>query len=299
MRVLVSGSTGLVGSALVPRLKLEGHEVVRLLRCPPPLGPFEAFWDPGAGRLEPDAVEGFDAVIHLSGENLAGGRWTEARKRALRASRIDTTRLLADALGRARRKPKVLISASAVGYYGNRDDEILTEASPAGSGFLATLCRDWEAATAPAGEAGIRVVLMRSGVILSASGGVLLEMLPVFRLGIGGPLGKGSQWLSWIALPDFLRAIEHLIGADAIRGAVNTVGPTPVTNREFTRALGRALRRPAVLPVPAPALRLLFGEMARETVLASQRAIPAQLNASGFEFLCPDVERALGQALAP
>ena len=299
MRVLVTGSTGLLGTALVPRLKLEGHEVVRLVRRPSPLGPFEAFWDPAAGRLDGEAVEGFDAVVHLSGENLAEGRWTGARKVALRASRIDTTRLLASALARARRKPRVLISSSAVGYYGNRGGEILKESSPAGSGFVATLCRDWEAAAAPAAEAGIRVVHLRSGVILSASGGVIARMRPVFRLGLGGPLGRGNQWLSWISLPDLLRAIEHLLGAEAVRGPVNTVSPSPVTNREFTRALGRALRRPAAIPVPALALRLLFGEMARDTVLASQRAVPARLIETGFEFMFPDIRDALEHALAP
>lgn len=299
MRVLVTGSTGLIGSALVPRLKLQGHEVVRLVRRPPPLGPFEALWDPATGRIDAAAVEGFDAVIHLSGENLAEGRWTEGRRKILRASRIDTTRLLAGALARAARKPRVLISASAVGYYGNRGSETLRESAAAGSDFLATLCREWEAATTPAAEAGIRVVLSRSGLILSAAGGVLPRMLPVFRLGLGGPLGSGAQWLSWIALPDFLRAIEHLLGAESIRGPVNTVSPGPVTNREFARALGRALGRPAALPVPAPALLLLFGDMARETVLGSQRAVPGRLLETGFEFLFPDIGRALAHALEP
>jgi uncharacterized protein (TIGR01777 family) len=299
MRVLVSGSTGLVGSVLVPRLRLEGHEVVRLLRRPPPLSQFEAFWDPAAGRLDLDAVEGFDAVVHLSGESLAEGRWTAARRNLLRGSRVESTRLLAGALARASRKPRVFLSASAVGFYGDRGDETLTEVSAAGTGFLATLCRDWEAATEPAAEAGIRVVLLRTGIVLSASGGALLAMLPVFRLGLGGPLGDGSQWLSWITLSDFLRALEHLIGRDSIRGPVNTVSLAPVTNREFTRALGRALRRPAVLPVPAVALQLLLGGMARETLLASQRAVPARLSESGFEFMFPDIERALSHALAP
>lgn len=297
MRVLVSGSTGLIGSALVPRLKLEGHEVVVLLRRPPPLGPFEAFWDPSVGRLDVAGVEGFDAVVHLSGENLAGGRWTGSRKKALRESRIGSTGLLAGALAGAKRKPRVWVCASAVGYYGDRDDEVLTESSSAGSGFLATLCRDWEAAAGPAVGAGIRVVHLRSGVVLSGSGGVLLEMLPVFRLGLGGTLGRGTQWLSWISLPDLLRAIEHVIATESLRGPVNTASPNPVRNRELTRALGRALRRPVVLPVPAFALDLLFGEMARQTILASQRAIPARLAETGFTFTHPDLEPALSEAL--
>jgi uncharacterized protein (TIGR01777 family) len=299
MRVLVSGSTGLLGSALIPRLRLEGHEVVRLVRRPPPLGPFEVFWDPGTGRLDAGALEGFDAAVHLSGENLAGGRWTDARKRLLYSSRIDTTRLLAEALGRVSRKPKVLISASAVGYYGDRGDERLTESAPAGSGFLAALCRDWEAAAAPAEAGGIRVVTLRSGIVLSASGGALTAMLPIFRLGLGGPLAGGAQWLSWISLTDILRAIEHVIADGSIRGPVNTVSPEPARNLDFTRALGRVLHRPALMPVPAPALELLYGEMARETLLASQRAVPGRLAESGFEFSYPELEPALRHALGP
>lgn len=299
MRVLVSGSTGLLGSALVPRLRLEGHDVVRLLRRPPPLGPFEAFWDPAAGQIDAGAIEGFDAVIHLSGENLAGGRWTDSRKRILRGSRVDTTRLLAGALARATQKPRVLVSASAVGYYGDRGDERLAESATVGSGFLATLCRDWEEAAAAAAEAGIRVVALRTGVVLSASGGALPALLPVFRLGLGGPLGDGAQWLSWISVTDLLRSIEHVLADGSIRGAVNTVSPSPVTNREFTRTLGRVLRRPAVLPVPAPALSLLFGEMARATLLASQRAVPARLVETGFEFAYTEFEPALRHALGP
>jgi uncharacterized protein (TIGR01777 family) len=299
MRVLVSGSTGLLGSALVPRLRLEGHEVVRLIRRPAPLGPFEVFWDPAAGRLDAGSLEGVDAAVHLSGENLAAGRWTGARKRLLRASRLDTTRLLAETLGRASRKPKVLISASAVGYYGDRGDEPLAESASPGSGFLATLCRDWEAAAAPAAEAGIRVVTLRSGIVLSASGGALTAMLPIFRLGLGGPIAGGAQWLSWISLPDILRAVEHVISHGSIRGPVNAVSPEPARSRDFARALGRVLGRPAILPVPAPALRLLYGEMARETLLSSQRAVPERLTRSGFEFAYPGLEPALRHALGP
>jgi hypothetical protein len=297
MRVLVSGSTGLVGSALVPRLRCEGHDVVRLLRRSPPLGPLEATWNPAAGRLDPDAVEGLDAVVHLSGESLAGGRWTRARKRALRDSRVDTTRLLAGALARTSRKPRVWVSASAVGYYGDRGDERLTESSVAGTGFLATLCREWEAATEPASQAGIRVVVLRTGVVLTASGGALPAMLPVFRLGLGGPLGDGAQWLSWVTLLDLLRAIDRVIADDSIRGPVNAASPSPVRNLDFARALGRALGRPARVPVPSIVLQVLFGEMARETLLASQRAVPARLEEAGFSFTYPEIEAALHHVL--
>jgi uncharacterized protein (TIGR01777 family) len=297
MRVLVSGSTGLVGSALVPRLRCEGHDVVRLLRRSPPLGPLEATWNPAAGRLDPDAVEGLDAVVHLSGESLAGGRWTRARKRALRDSRVDTTRLLAGALARTSRKPRVWVSASAVGYYGDRGDERLTESSVAGTGFLATLCREWEAATEPASQAGIRVVVLRTGVVLTASGGALPAMLPVFRLGLGGPLGDGAQWLSWVTLLDLLRAIDRVIADDSIRGPVNAASPSPVRNLDFARALGRALGRPARVPVPSIVLQVLVGEMARETLLASQRAVPARLEEAGFSFTYPEIEAALHHVL--
>lgn len=297
MRVLVSGSTGLVGSALVPRLRMERHEVVRLLRRPPPLGPFEAFWDPGAGRVDVEALEGFDVVIHLSGQSLARAPWTAARKRVIRQSRIESTRLLSTSLARVTRRPRVLIAASAVGYYGDRGDEPLTESAPPGTGFLATLCRDWEAATEPASGAGIRVVVLRTGIVLSPLGGALRAMLPIFRLGLGGPLGGGTQWLSWISLTDLLRAMEHVIAQDSIRGPVNTVSPSPVTNREFVRALGRALKRPAALSVPTFALNLLLGEMARETLLASQRAVPERLVRTGFSFSYPDFGPALRHAL--
>ncbi|HEY7726849.1 MAG TPA: TIGR01777 family oxidoreductase [Candidatus Eisenbacteria bacterium] len=293
----MSGSTGLVGSALVPRLRCEGHDVVRLLRRSPPLGPLEATWNPAAGRLDPDAVEGLDAVVHLSGESLAGGRWTRARKRALRDSRVDTTRLLAGALARTSRKPRVWVSASAVGYYGDRGDERLTESSVAGTGFLATLCREWEAATEPASQAGIRVVVLRTGVVLTASGGALPAMLPVFRLGLGGPLGDGAQWLSWVTLLDLLRAIDRVIADDSIRGPVNAASPSPVRNLDFARALGRALGRPARVPVPSIVLQVLFGEMARETLLASQRAVPARLEEAGFSFTYPEIEAALHHVL--
>jgi hypothetical protein len=297
MRVLVTGSSGLVGTALLAHLEAKGDDVLRLVRGDRPIARTEIRWNPAAGAIDEEGLEGLDAVVHLAGENLADGRWTRARKDRIWKSRVDGTQLLAETLARCGAKPRVLVSASAVGYYGDRGAEPLDEASTAGRGFLAKLCAAWEAATEPAAGAGIRVVRCRAGIVLSAAGGALPRMLPVFRLGLGGPLGSGSQYVPWIALDDLLRVIHTAIVTESLRGPVNAVAPTPVTSRGFSLALGRVLRRPAILPVPAFVLRIAFGELADEGLLASQRVAPARLLAAGFAFRHPEIREALAHAL--
>ena len=295
LTVAVTGASGLLGRALVPFLTAGGHRVLRLVRRAP--GPGEIGWDPSTGTIDAAALEGVDVVVHLAGENIAGGRWTAARKRRITASRLDGTRLLAGTLAGLKRKPAVLISASAVGIYGDRGDEILTEASGTGPGFLAELGVAWEAAADPARQAGIRLVLPRLGIILTPGGGALERMLTPFRLGLGGPLGSGRQWMSWLTLDDAIGIIHRAMTDGAIEGALNAVAPEPVTNADFARTLGQALHRPAVIPVPALALELAFGELAREALLASQRAIPAVLTAHGFPFRDPSLLPALQRLL--
>jgi len=298
MKILVSGSSGFVGSRLTAALADAGHQVARLVRSRPKPDRAEIQWDPAAGRLEPSALEGFDAVVHLAGENLSQGRWTNAKKARIRDSRVQGTQLLAQTLARLDDRPGVLVSASAIGFYGDRGNDELDEQSPPGSGFIPDVCRQWESATEPAAEAGVRVVRLRLGLVLSASGGVLGKMLPIFRLGLGGPLGGGRQYVSWITLDDVIGAIQHAIATESLRGPVNAVAPHPVTNREFTRALGRAVRRPAFLAAPAFALRLFLGQMADELLLASTRVLPRRLLDSGFEFRDVAVESALRRVLA-
>jgi hypothetical protein len=296
MRLLVTGSSGLVGGALVPSLKAGGHEVLRLVRRSPKAED-EARWDPEAGAIDAASLEGVDAAVHLAGENIAGGRWTAARKAQLRGSRVGPTRLLAESLAGLKRKPKVLISASAVGYYGNRGDAWLTEMDPPGDDFLGRLSVEWEGATGPAREAGIRVVSPRIGIVLSPAGGALGKMLLPFKAGLGGVVGPGTQYMSWIALDDLVGVIHHLLERSELAGPVNTVAPTPVTNKEFTKTLGRVLHRPTVAPVPTFALRLAFGEMADAALLASSRVRPERLLASGYRFLFPQLEGALRHVL--
>ncbi len=299
MRIVMSGSTGLVGSALVPALSGAGHEVTRLVRPGRRGGAPGIAWDPAAGLMDGSGLEGHDAVVHLAGENIASGRWTAARKERIRASRVQGTALLARTLAGLAQPPATLVCASAIGYYGDRGDEVLTEESPPGDDFLARVCQEWEAAAAPARERGIRVVHLRFGVILSRSGGALARMLPPFRLGLGGRLGSGTQWMSWIALADVVRLVQAVLGDDRLSGPVNAVAPGAVTNAVFTRALGRALSRPTLLPVPAFALKLLLGEMAEALLLSSTRVRPAQLEGAGFPFVAPAIGPALEQALAP
>ncbi len=290
LKVLVSGSSGLVGSALVHALRAAGHEVRRLVRGPVKI-PDQISWNP-TEPLAPESVSGFDDVVHLAGESIVG-RWTEAKKRRIIDSRVPVTRHLANALTKAPQRPRVFICASAIGYYGDRGEESLREDSPPGEGFVGEVCRQWEAAAQSVKNAGIRDVQIRTGIVLSAAGGALAKMLPPFRMGVGGNIGNGRQWMSWIDLCDEVGAIEHLLTNDSIRGPVNMVAPHPVRNAEFTRTLASVLHRPAVLPMPAFAARLAFGQMADELLLASQRVQPSKLASSGYKFQHPDLRGAL------
>ena len=296
MQIAVTGSSGLIGSVLGPFLAAGGHRVVRMVRSPK-VGSDAILWDPGAGIQDPARLEGFDVVVHLAGENLVQGRWTPEKKQRIRDSRITGTRLLSQALAGLREPPKVLICASAIGYYGHRGDEVLTETSPPGSGFLAEVCQAWEAAAESARQRGIRVVSLRTGVVLSAAGGALAFMRTPFQLGVGGPLGSGQQYMSWIALDDLLGLIHHALLIDRVRGPLNTVAPNPVTNMEFTKTLGHVLRRPTVFPVPPFALRLLMGEVADEVLLTSTRAMPTQALQTQYTFRYPHLEEALRHVL--
>ncbi len=292
-RIAITGASGLIGRVLSAFLTTGGHSVHPIVRRAPREG--EIGWDPAAGRLDAAALEGCDAVIHLAGENVAGGRWTRSRRRRIRESRQRGTGLIAETIAKLERPPRVLVSATAIGIYGERGDEALSESSaPAPPGrFLADVCREWEAATEPARRAGVRLALPRFGVVLSPAGGALGKMLPFFRAGAGGPAGNGRQWMSWISLDDAIGAIHHALFTDTLSGPFNAVGPAPVTNRAFAETLGRVLGRPALLPVPAVALRLIFGEMAQETILASARVLPDRLLASGYAFRHPTLEAAL------
>lgn len=301
MNVLISGSTGLVGSALVSALTADGQQVARLARRRGNGALPEVLWDPAGGTIDGDALEAagpFDAVVHLAGESIAAGRWTPEQKARIRDSRVRGTRVLASALSRLPAKPAVFACASAVGFYGNRGDEVLTEASPAGSGYLASVCREWEAAARPATDAGIRVSHLRLGPVLSREGGALTQMVPVFKMGAGGPLGSGRQWMSWVDLTDVVGAFRHVLETVGLSGPVNLVAPNPVTNRDFTRALGRALGRPAIVPAPAFALRMLMGEMADALLLSGQRVLPTRLQETGYRFQYSQLEDALRHALA-
>jgi hypothetical protein len=297
MQVLVSGASGLVGSVLVPSLATAGHRVARLVRPGTAPGGNDVPWDPMAERLDEARLSGVDAVVHLAGESIAAGRWTEARKEAIRKSRVDGTLLLSRALAKMKPPPRVLICASAIGYYGDRGDEVLREVSPRGRGFLPAVCVAWESATEPAEKVGIRVVNLRFGIILSVKGGALAKMLLPFRLGAGGILGSGRQYMSWVSIDDVVGVVEHALANETLRGPVNTVAPNPVTNREFTKTLGRVLGRPTIFPMPAFAARLVFGEMADALLLASARVVPDHLRASGYSFRHPDLEPALRRLL--
>jgi len=296
MNILVTGASGLIGTALVSSLTSSGHEVTRLVREQPKHGEKAAHWEPMAGSIDANALEGVDAVVHLAGENIAE-RWTPTKKAKIRDSRVKGTQLLCETLAHLSSPPKVLVSASAIGYYGHRGEETLTDVSPPGRGFLAEVCRAWEAATEPAKQHGIRVVLLRLGVVLSAAGGALAKMLPPFRLGLGGVLGSGQQYMSWIALDDVVGAIQHALVTEALQGPTNAVAPRAVTNQEFTKTLGKVLGRPTAIPLPAFAARLMFGEMADELLLASARIQPTKLLASGYQFRYPELDEALQHVL--
>ena len=295
MRALISGSTGLVGSALVSFLSTEGHEVVRLVRATPERG--EIGWDPSGGSIHEDGLEGLDAVVHLAGENIAEGRWTDAKKERIRESRVEGTRILCEALARLEGPPKVLVCASAIGFYGDRGDETVSEESAPGTGFLSDVCQAWEAAAQPARDKGIRVVHLRLGVVLSAEGGALAKMLFPFKMGVGGRIGSGDQYMSWISIGDAVGAIHHSLMTDSMEGPVNAVAPAAVTNSEFTKTLGRVIGRPTIFPMPGFAARLAFGEMAEALLLASTRVKPARLDESGYGFAHPDLEGALRHLL--
>ena len=294
MRVLVTGASGLIGSALLQALRREGHSAVALVRRPAG-GANETHWNPAA--VEPAPFEGADAVVHLAGESIAAGRWTAERKKKILDSRVDGTRNLAQSIAAATRRPKVLVSASAIGFYGDRGDEVLDEAAPSGSNFLAEVARGWESASGAASQAGIRVVTPRIGVVLAKNGGALPKMAMPFRLGVGGRVGSGRQWISWITLDDLVRLLIYAIGNASLRGPVNAVAPQAVTNAEFSRTLARVLHRPALFPAPAFALRLVMGEMADELLLASQRVEPKAAMDNGFRFQYPQLETALRHVL--
>ncbi len=298
LRIAVTGSGGFIGSHLALRLQSLGHHLTRLVRRPA-RNTGEAFWDPERGQIEAQALEGLDALVHLGAESIAALRWSEAKKARIRESRVVGTRFLCQSLAKLRRPPKVLVSASAVGIYGDRGEEILDESSGPGGGFLAQVCQAWEEATQAAADAEIRVVRLRIGVVLSARGGVLAKMLPVFRLGLGARFGSGRQWMGWIGLTDLLRAIEFVLVTPTLAGAVNATAPHPVRQANFTRTLGRVLHRPAPWVIPAWLLRAVSGDMARETLLASVRAVPRRLLDAGFSFAAAELERCLRHELAP
>ena len=295
MKILVAGSSGLIGTALCSQLEREGHEVVRLVRRQPAQG--ELRWDPEVDELEQEALVGIEAVVHLGGRNVAAGRWTASVKAQLRQSRVQTTQLLATRLAGLAAPPQVLVCASAIGIYGHRRDEELDEESDTGEGFLAELGRAWEGASGVAAEAGIRVVQARLGIVLSRRGGALAKMLLPFRLGVGGKIGDGRQYVGWISLEDAVAALIYAVENDALRGPVNLTAPQQVTNAELTRTLGRVLRRPTLMPLPAFAAKLVLGELAEEGLLASQRVRPTRLLDAGFEFAYPELESALRRAL--
>jgi uncharacterized protein (TIGR01777 family) len=297
MKILIGGSHGLVGTALIKSWETQGHEIFRLVRHAP-TSKTEVEWSPDRYSIALARIEGFDAVVNLAGEGIAEGRWTDDKKRRIRESRVKGTKLLGDALANLTVPPKTFVCASAIGYYGNRDDELLTESSAAGDGFLAKVCAEWEEATALATEKGIRVVNARFGVILDTNGGALKKMLPPFRMGVGGRIGSGKQWMSWIALDDVVGALNFALTNDSLQGPVNFVAPSPVTNFEFTKTLGKVLSRPTVLPIPAFAIKLLFGEMGEALLLGGQRVAPKRLVAGGYEFSYPKLEPALAHILA-
>ena len=292
VHVVVSGASGLIGAALGRSLLADGHDVVRLVRRQPRTAD-ERQWDPAAGELDPAVMDTADAVVHLAGAGIGDKRWTDDYKRLILRSRVDGTTTISTAIARCTDAPKVLLSASAVGFYGETGDEAVDESAPPGEGFLADVVQQWEAATGPAEAAGVRVVHARSGVVLSADGGALGKVLPLFKLGLGGRLGSGKQWMSWIAIADHITALRFLLDRADLSGAVNVTAPEPVRNRDYTKAIGRAVHRPALAIVPPTALRAALGGFADEGVLVSQRVIPTRLEDAGFQFTYADIDAAL------
>ena len=297
MKVLISGATGLVGEALSSSLRRDGHQVARLLRPGGEMRVGDVHWDPQGGTFDAAAAEAADAVVHLAGASIAGGRWNDARKEILRSSRVEATQHLVAALAKLKRPPKTLVSASAIGYYGNRGEELLTEESPPGNDFLSQLAREWETEAARAEQSHVRTVILRFGVILAAHGGALAKMLTPFKLGAGGKIGTGKQWMSWLTLGEAVEMVRYALDTASLRGTLNAVSPTPVRNVEFTRALAQAVHRPAIFPLPAFVARAAFGEMADALLLASQRVIPRRLQEAGYRFRAPELDGALQEVL--
>ena len=306
MRILISGSTGFLGTSLIESLEKNGHEIGRLVRPEtgkqgsrsagsPIRSGHTVAWDPVAGQFDAAGAEGADAVVHLAGASIADGRWNASRKSLLRTSRIDATRHLMNSLSKLKRPPSVVVASSAVGYYGNRGDDTLTETSPPGKDFLAGLCREWESETARGTEFGARVVSTRFGIVLASHGGALPRMAMPFKLGAGGRLGSGRQWMSWLILREAVNIIEFALASTSLAGPVNAVTPNPVQNIEFTRVLAKTLHRPALFPAPVFALRLALGEMADGLLLASQRVLPSKLESAGYRFLQPDLAKGLAE----
>jgi len=297
MKIAVTGSTGLVGSALVAHLESSGHVVKRIVRRRDSADSDSVYWDPEAGMIEVDKLAGLDAAVHLAGENIAKRRWSKRQKARILESRVNGTRLLSATLAGLDPRPEVMVCASAMGYYGDRRDEILTEDSGSGDLFLSRVVRDWEAATTPAADAGIRVVNLRLGLVVSGAGGAIRRMMLPFKLGLGGRVGSGRQWVSWIAMADLVRLIQHCLADRSLRGAVNAASPNPVTNRDLAQTLAKVLHRPAIMPLPGFVVRTALGQMGEELLLSSARLSPAKLVASGFEFHSPDLESALRREL--
>jgi uncharacterized protein (TIGR01777 family) len=297
MKIAITGASGLVGTALADRLAADGHEVLRVVRRVSDRRD-EAAWDPDTGQIELEKFAGVDGVVHLAGESIAQGRWNAAKKARIRDSRVDVTQKLCEHLAGMSAKPRVLVSASAIGYYGDQGDRVCTEDSPPGDTFLAKVCRDWETATQPAADAGMRVVNTRIGVVLSPKGGALAKMLLPFKLGVGGKIGNGRQYWSWVSLDDLVGIITHALMTESLRGPVNAVSPNPVTNLEFTKTLGRVLGRPTIFPMPAFAARLALGEMADELLLSSARVVPTKLQESRYQFRHTILEESLRDLLS-
>lgn len=297
MKIAVTGSTGLVGSALVAHLESSGHVVKRIVRRRDSADSDSVYWDPEAGMIEVDKLAGLDAAVHLAGENIAKRRWSKRQKARILESRVNGTRLLSATLAALDPKPEVMVCASAMGYYGDRRDEILAEDSGSGDLFLSRVVRDWEAATTPAADAGIRVVNLRLGLVVSGAGGAIRQMMLPFKLGLGGRVGSGRQWVSWIAMADLVRLIQHCLTDRSLRGAVNAASPNPITNRDLAQTLAKVLHRPAIMPLPSFVVRAALGQMGEELLLSSARLSPVKLIASGFEFHSPDLESALRREL--